>query len=403
MMPGRTRLELEDEHEAATTAPPPAAPTPVGAVLALQRSAGNHATQALLQRKVATDPATLGETGKVGRLKAVFGQSTYTKIREALADYHAASTPGKQYVLMKILMALIVKWTDANAAGKGQGNQERLFKLQRLAQEITVEMASFGPGGGEYLADLEEQMELNEADAEEAKDTGTPTRKNRDRGKFRYASSQVRQAMQESRDITEGKGKKEAVELVKKYGLTLADVTAIRIYTVDDFKYINPAMAENEGWLKAQIPETVGNKDADVSQEGLDQAKAEGQRHGEMTVQGLKKLPPWKGTTFRGLGLTPDELKKEYPKGKTIVQKPFLSTSLEESVADGFAKTNSVKPGKVGILMHLTLTEGRDIAALSKYGSEKEILVIAGATFHVDDVKLRPGTNVYDVYLSQTG
>ena len=42
-------------------------------------------------------------------------------------------------------------------------------------------------------------------------------------------------------------------DMMKKYGLTEAEILAVKVYTASDYKYINPATANNESWMKDQI------------------------------------------------------------------------------------------------------------------------------------------------------
>src|SRR5215213_1199739 len=55
--------------------------------LALQRTVGNRAAAQVLAR-LAMTAADLGSTGGFGQIKAVVGLSDYTKLREALTDFH---------------------------------------------------------------------------------------------------------------------------------------------------------------------------------------------------------------------------------------------------------------------------------------------------------------------------
>jgi hypothetical protein len=152
-------------------------------------------------------------------------------------------------------------------------------------------------------------------------------------------------------------------------------------------------MAGNEGWLASQIPNVVGlgGPGADVSPEGLRQAGQEGRRHGEMAMEGLRKLPAWKGSTFRGLRLTPEKFREEYVNKKQYVNGPFLSTSIDQSVSEGFGSNASpASPdGKVGILVTYEVADGRNVAGLSLFPNEAEILLLPGATMTVTEVKLR--------------
>jgi hypothetical protein len=364
-------------------------------VLALQRLVGNRATGVLLgrvaqrsiQRRLVYGPDFLGGTGAIGKVKALAGQSTYTKIRETLEEYRAERKAGGQLWLLKTMLALIIKWTNANASSKSAGNLERKRKLSLLGQAIHTEIP-LAEEQAQYMRDMEKPE-----------------------GKFDYMSMSAPMAVDQARELAEGKTTgssgqtPEALELMQKYDVSDAEMAAIKTYSVDDFKYINPALADNDAWLAAQIPKVLSIEKKDVSPAGLKKATAEGKRHGAMALTGLKKLPVWSGPTFRGLRRTKAELDKDYVPGTQTTAKPFQSTSLEQSVAERFAKKTE-DDSKVGLVCHLKITNGRDIAKLSLLGDEKEILLLPGATMTIETVTPRPGTKpgeeIYDVVMTQT-
>ena len=186
-----------------------------------------------------------------------------------------------------------------------------------------------------------------------------------------------------------------AKQLAEDYGLTLAEVAAIAIYTADDYKYINPVVADNEGWLKAVLPK-VGNsqllksiKEQGVTDEHVQQAKEEGLNHAMMVSSGLAKLPAWKGMTYRGLGLTMNEFQSKYPANGTAVMEAFTSTSLKDTEAKSWAgkgARDESKKDPVGIFLRLNLANGKDIMDFSNTQKEEEILVLPGAKFSVDSI-----------------
>ena len=120
--------------------------------------------------------------------------------------------------------------------------------------------------------------------------------------------------------------------------------------------------------------------------------------------EGMKKLPDWKGKTFRGLGLTQQQIDTEYPLKGTATFPAFSSTSLDEQVSRGFAGSNT-GGGKIGVLLRLAVTKGKDIAALSNSPGEAEVLLMPGAKFTVTRVTDgdHRGKAIKIIDLKQTG
>ena len=228
------------------------------------------------------------------------------------------------------------------------------------------------------------------------------------------------------------KGADEAsLRLVKKYGLTEAEVLAIRTYTADDYKYINPATANNMGWLSTNLTEVekkgavkdplLPDKDGDAdaqSKKNTDKLKSlqqEGTLHAGVAMQGLAKLPVKKGTTYRGARATQAEFDQWYGGGKTSYRfDAFASSAVKRGPAENFAKGGGgARPEQtISVMAILKVTNARDVRNLSIFGAtEEEWLLLPGATFSIDKVKEdatgAPGdpvaTKWYTVYLTQTG
>jgi len=206
----------------------------------------------------------------------------------------------------------------------------------------------------------------------------------------------------------------DALDMTMKANLTDAELAAIKIYTAADYRYINSGLEKDRaGWLKSSIKSTEGARVSDNRILGAaldagtsgplspaDMAASEGARHGKMAHEGLKKLKPWTGTTYRGMGLTPEAFKAKFVDTNVWTANSFTSTSQDLAISSGFAK-NEAKDGKIGFLMVFTVTNGRDIADLSTFANEGEILLMPGATATIDpNIETRGGIKV--VRLSQT-
>jgi hypothetical protein len=180
---------------------------------------------------------------------------------------------------------------------------------------------------------------------------------------------------------------------VTKYHLNDAELAAIRIYTVDDFKYINPAMAGIQSWMESQIPKISGAKNPDTSKSGIAKAMQEGRRHGQTVLAGMKKMPDYDGDLlYRGSSEDVTKIKSSFAQGSTIRYDAFVSCSTDRTVSEGFMKDNmdedNRKAGKQGLLLKLEFKHsGKDVSMLSALAMEKEILLMPGVEFKVTGVE----------------
>ena len=217
--------------------------------------------------------------------------------------------------------------------------------------------------------------------------------------------------------LTKGMGQ-EALKLMQEHDITDAEMAAIKIYTAPDYAYINSGLSRDRGgWLEASIKaswkEQKSHNLAKRSRSGKDNrilgaelqpgqsgplspadtAASEGRRHAKIAAEGVRKLPAWKGDTFRGMALTDAEYKRQFEDTDTWSAKSFTSTTTLGNVALRFAsnaakedKTKTKKP----ILLHFRVTDGRDIKDLSIFGrGEGEIMLLPGATATITDRKMQ--------------
>jgi hypothetical protein len=209
----------------------------------------------------------------------------------------------------------------------------------------------------------------------------------------------------------------DALKVMQETGMTDAEVAAIKIYTAVDYRYMNAGLEKNRGaWLQSAITQVGSGRSTDNSVLGAelqpgefgplspaDTAAEEGVRHGKMAVEGLRKMKPWVGKTFRGMGLPPEEFKAKFEDATEWSANAFTSTSTKESVSENFAKAESKPPARVGFLLIYTVIDGRDIADLSTFRNEGEILLLPGAMAKIDKVQPRPNNpGVKEVHLTQT-
>jgi predicted ABC-type ATPase len=211
----------------------------------------------------------------------------------------------------------------------------------------------------------------------------------------------------------------------EEHGLTAAELAAIRLYTLDDYKYINPGAAygkaKAEGhrdkltgldkWMESKIPEIQGmsveeGEDDDKKRRLLDpemvrgkgrrRARQEAYRHAEMIVSGLKKLPKYKGMVYRGFTAAKKDFKSDWARDKIVPQFPFISSSTNPLSSIVFIKEELVKAskdekrrakGEIGVLLRVYVGSGaRAIEHLSLVPGEGEVLWVPGRKIKVTRV-----------------
>lgn len=97
----------------------------------------------------------------------------------------------------------------------------------------------------------------------------------------------------------------------------------------------------------------------------------------ESAVDGLKKLPPFEGTSYRGTRL-PLDMRNRLQVGDTFEDEAFLSTSSDARAAfDG--NTTFTIQGKTG----------RSVESISEFSGEKEILFMPGTKFRITKIEDR--------------
>ena len=342
------------------------------------RSVSADRAQRIRRRLAFTANDLGGSLSKKAKVKRFFGaESTYSKIEKALAAYETADGWAEQLEVLNTLRDLATTWLADHGA---DDDDVKKASITDLLAKVNLEIPIATKG-------IQDDADEQEAYVAAAKGGGG----------LKYLSGggkMVAKKAEKWKDAIDLFTDQEhaANKIIAQYGLTLAEAMAIGVYTADDYKYINPAMADNDGWMEAMLPRLgvtnialARELQAQVTPQHLAEAKVEGQLHGKIAMAGMKKLPDYKGETFRGVGLTAAQFAQQYPlKGQAIFT-AFSSTSLNEATSRGFAGMESAPP-KLGILLRLKCTRGKDIQMLSNSPGEREILLMPGATFTVTKI-----------------
>lgn len=356
-----------------------------------------------IQRKLNFAQTDLqGRLSKTTKLMGFLGRkSTFAKIQIELANYFKADGPAEELASLMTLKQLAGHWLARHLSDKNNSVKER--SVTRLLLEVDAEIPKVQQRikddqeeQEEYVRQLEKASQRQDASLEFLSSSGINSYKN----------------MKGWHSGTDPMGGNQAAivnQLCQQHGLTLAEASAIGIYTADDYKYMNPAMAGNRGWMRAMLPQLgIANRTmlrqvrSGVTDAHIDQAMTEGKLHGKIALSGMKKLPNWVGSAFRGLALTEEDFAAQYPLNSVTVFPAFSSTSTNENVSRSFARRYATD-GKVAILLRLQVTKGKNIKWFSDSPQEDEVLLMPGATFKVVKIKETQYRNdkMYEVTLRQ--
>ena len=213
-------------------------------------------------------------------------------------------------------------------------------------------------------------------------------------------------AIQQTRLLAKGKmdpkGKtpgfsQATLDLIDTYGLTDAEVLAVKMFTAGNFEYINPATANKESWMKGQMTpphESEDSKESGAEQkaeelletapdaywttdDGLSHLKQlfqEGSLHGAVAIKALHKLPPKEGTCYRGARLTVAEFAEKFgvdgEKRPTDKLESLTSISTVPAVAERFANSHKRRDKTVCVITEVEVKTARDIGDLSLKGRD---------------------------------
>lgn len=392
-------------------------------VLQLQRQAGNKAVTRMLaerqrpaiQRELSYRPSDLAP-----HMRALSG--TYAKIVWALRDFHGAADPQQRITYVGVIKALCDLWLRDHAGSWGKGKPvSSLFGAGRTDAQRAIIARLGAEAGREHRKLSDDAAYLAKMRSGGFTAMGSTTVLNVDQASRQLAAGQTAPGY--------GRGTDEkAVEVIRKYKLTEAEVAAVRTFTVSDYSYINPAKAGSESWLKSNVllskderfkarfaPRPFTNEDP-WSHSNVPAAMQEGREHAAKLMEALIKLPAYNQVTYRGTRITPDEFKRKYAMGNEVPFTAFGSSAKQRSIAQQFADGTGgdVTPAEDAVVSVVFVVEGkngRDISRISAATKpEDEVLILPGSSFTVSRVvpasKGNPGKPEakawYTVFLRQS-
>lgn len=401
------------------TSPVPSDTTTVNPVLRRSLTsagpAGGAPAPAVIRRKITATGADVRDLrSKQGLRKGARTKDSLYQLAKLLDEYQTVVAEVKNQQALIDNLAAIVAVCDEYILMHGRSREvDRLLLVDQIQSEAHRDLGQ-ARAQQRYLSDLKlgtTMIKTGEAPKQEKK-SRNPITQLRNLGKEKQSQTPMTQLLghsaagwsqmtSERRDETLHPDNPMAApaRLAKEHGLTEAEMAAIRTYTAADYMYMNPAVANDRAWLGKQkgniqqVADIMPLKGMPRRTMDTETMIGEGATHAGVAMQGLLKLPPKKGKVYRGARMSDKEFQKAYG-GKTVTYKAFSSSSTEEGAARNYATgAGTVIPTKdqtISVFAVFDCIDARDVKPFSETGSEKEWLLLPGATFVVTKVEDDP-------------
>lgn len=315
-----------------------------------------------------------------GRIKGLVKGDTLDMLATMVDGYRREKDTTRQAAALRIIITLCDRYRMENEGAQGASKGARLALVEDIKAEAMRDQ-------GQLLA---QQRYLKDA---YGVGSTTPLTKQKDISQTHLGAKAV--ASGTPNGIVEGAGAK-TIELAREYGLTEAEVLALRTYTANDYTYINPATANDRTWMAQQNPLAMDPSVLDGSPAAKRRPEMatlmeEGSLHTGVAMAGLNKLPVMQGDVWRGARMSQEELDGRYG-GTTFTFKTITSSACDrkpaQTFADGFSPTPPRPDQTIAVMVKLYVNNARDMRLFSIYGAgEEEWVVLPGATFNIVSVE----------------
>jgi hypothetical protein len=329
-----------------------------------------------------------------GQLKGMVTRDTMYRLRQALEDHKKSRDEEGAGDRLAVILGLCHSYINRHARESDARAEEKVATVEQIQQQAASELRDWGQRQAEarYVNDVNRKG---------------PTRFEREGVGSEHAVQQTKYLANKRTDPSGGTAgfSPATLELITRYGLTEAEVLAVKMFTVGNYEYINPATANKESWMKGQMfpkekfqdeEESESDEESEplseievsrlleaksngywASKEGqshLKQLFQEGSLHGALAIKALQKLPPQEGTCYRGARITEKEFVDKYgvdgQERPTEKLESLTSVSTVEAVAEGFAKSHKRSDKTVAVYTEVKVKTARDIGDLSLKGRD---------------------------------
>jgi hypothetical protein len=306
-------------------------------------------------------------------------EDTLSRLRQAVADHQKATDDAGADARLAVVLGLCDTYIDRHGDKSGKWSGKNVAAVEDIKAEAMVER-------GRRLAEARYLQDAYAAGGGSPSPTPMSAQTNKTLGEAHPATQALAQG--DTLDTVLG-ADQATLALIQKYGLTEAEILAVKVYTSDDYKYINPATANSKDWMKAQ---KFSGKPEDYlkSPQGRAEMKRfleEGSLHGAMAIAALQKLEDKAGPCYRGDRLTPEQFEERYgedaPGKKKLPTRTLTnltSIARKEDSAQHFADSSENPKATISVMTDVDVKHGREIRDLSVYGrGEEEWLLLPGA------------------------
>ena len=319
-----------------------------------------------------TGPGPSGGSTGTGPSAAVIALMTdYYYLLQMDTEMLRKPKASERLVCMNAEMVLIDKWL---AAAPGELTDDLKFKkseLVRLKEMLIKRDLSYYTKEEAYV----KQMEALVSATDTALTTG--------------GKKIVRELSTTMADYNVG-------TLVSKYHLTDAEIAALRIYTDEDYRYINASMLDETAGkerLTKNLTElaAAGSNITDPA-ETLKLGKA----HAKMAKRGLKHLPPVGPFVLRrGMRMTRDILNTNFKPGPYIWPTLTSTTTHPTKYMEFATNRQTLHDGRIPVVAVINQGVGRDLGDISIYGrTEGEVMLLPGTECTITEIKQEEITDV---------
>ena len=245
-----------------------------------------------------------------GQIKGFLTKDTLYRLRQAVEDHQKAADENGALVRLGIILGLCDTYLNKHGSEKDARAREKVAMVEDMKAEASAER-SRREAEAIYLQDAYAQ-----ATAEPGSKGYSATRMaDQSAPAAAVAGLQAKQLAQGKATQTQEGFNQATLELIKKYGLTEAEVLAVKVYTANDYKYISPATANDKKWMTGQFPPNMADERAAMKKE-LDQAmKDVAAKALEANESGETAEDPGPGRTRRGRRKKPDRATIGVPQG----------------------------------------------------------------------------------------